>query len=74
MAKQTSPRTSSPTSPKKKRASEAPGPITAVIAKPSPQPSHDQIAERAFALYQERGQSGGDPLHDWLAAERELSA
>lgn len=74
MAKQTSPRTSSPTSPKKNRASEAPGPVTQVIAKPQSQPSHDQIARRAFALYQERGQSGGDPLNDWLAAERELSA
>jgi hypothetical protein len=37
-------------------------------------PSHDAIAERAFALYQARGREGGSPDEDWLAAERELSA
>lgn len=37
-------------------------------------PSHDAIAARAFALYQERGSQGGDPTDDWLTAERELSA
>jgi hypothetical protein len=32
-------------------------------------PTHEQIAQRAFELYQR--QSGG-PLEDWLSAEREL--
>ena len=34
--------------------------------------SHDQIAERAYHLYLERGRQPGDPFADWLTAEREL--
>jgi len=73
MAKQSSPRTTS-TAPKKKRVSEAPQPTTGVIATAAidGSPRHDDIAQRAFALYQARGASGGDPLQDWLTAEREL--
>ena len=33
---------------------------------------HDQIAVRAYHLYLERGGRGGDPVSDWVAAEREL--
>ena len=36
-------------------------------------PTHDDIAERAFALYQARGGAAGAPMQDWLNAERELS-
>ena len=32
-----------------------------------------EISRRAYELYQARGNSGGDPLEDWLRAERELS-
>jgi hypothetical protein len=33
---------------------------------------HDQIALRAYHLYLERGGRGGDPVSDWVRAEREL--
>jgi len=34
--------------------------------------SQEQIEERAFELYLERGGEDGHALDDWLAAEREL--
>ena len=34
--------------------------------------TRDQIAERAYHLYLERGRQPGDPFADWLTAEREL--
>lgn len=37
-------------------------------------PSHDEIAQRAFELYQTRGYGDGGELNDWLRAERELRA
>lgn len=36
-------------------------------------PTHDQVAARAYEIYQERGYTAGDPMQDWLQAERELS-
>ena len=39
-----------------------------------PAPTHDQIAARAYEIYQERGYTPGDPMQDWLQAERDLSA
>lgn len=36
--------------------------------------SHDEIAERAHKLFLARGGQGGDPLNDWLTAERQLQA
>ena len=36
-------------------------------------PSHDDIAARAYQIYQERGYTPGDPMQDWLRAERELT-
>ena len=38
------------------------------------EPTHDQIAVRAYQIYQERGYAPGDPMRDWLQAERELTA
>jgi DUF2934 family protein len=35
-------------------------------------PSHDEIAAAAYYRYLARGPGPGDPLHDWLEAEREL--
>jgi outer membrane protein TolC len=35
-------------------------------------PTHEAIAQRAFELYQARGEGGGDPMADWLRAETEL--
>jgi len=31
---------------------------------------HERIAERAYELFQQRGQSHGSDLDDWLEAER----
>jgi DUF2934 family protein len=36
-------------------------------------PSHDDVARRAYALYQARGAEDGRDVDDWLRAERELS-
>jgi len=36
-------------------------------------PSRDDIAARAYQIYQERGYTPGDPMEDWLRAERELA-
>lgn len=35
-------------------------------------PSHDEIAVRAFEVFQRRGEQHGRDLDDWLQAEREL--
>lgn len=54
---------------------ETPGPSRpsrsrqAAIADP---PTSEQIAERAYWIYLARGSSYGDPIADWLQAEREL--
>ncbi len=37
-------------------------------------PTHDEIAFRAFELYQLRAHADGGALNDWLAAEQELRA
>ena len=36
-------------------------------------PTHEQIAERAYALYVARGRTFGYDLDDWLKAEKQLS-
>jgi hypothetical protein len=36
--------------------------------------SHEDIARRAFELYQSRGADDGHDMHDWLRAESELAA
>lgn len=35
-------------------------------------PTREQIAQRAYELYQQRGGEHGRDLEDWLTAEREL--
>jgi DUF2934 family protein len=35
-------------------------------------PSRDEIARRAYDLYQERGAAPGGEVDDWLRAEQEL--
>ena len=37
----------------------------------APEPTHDEIAERAHHIYLNEG--GGDPLAHWLRAEGELT-
>jgi hypothetical protein len=36
-------------------------------------PTHDEIAQRAFALYVARGRGDGSDVNDWLLAESELA-
>jgi hypothetical protein len=38
-----------------------------------PKLTQDQIALRAYHIYLERGCTPGDPLDDWVRAERELT-
>ena len=35
-------------------------------------PTHDEIAQLAYRLYESRGRQDGHDVEDWLAAEREL--
>ena len=35
-------------------------------------PTHDEIAQRAFHLYDSRGRQDGHDVEDWLRAEEEL--
>jgi outer membrane protein TolC len=35
-------------------------------------PTHEDIAQRAYVLYEARGREDGHDLDDWLQAEREL--
>lgn len=68
----TAPRTATKDSakpPAKKRARTVSAPPVALR-----QPSHADIAERAYALYAARGFRDGDPVVDWLDAERQLRA
>ena len=43
------------------------------IEAPRAQPTREEIAVRAYHIYLERGEDGGDPSDDWLQAERELT-
>jgi hypothetical protein len=36
-------------------------------------PTQEEIAIRAYQIYVERGYAPGNPLEDWLRAERELN-
>jgi hypothetical protein len=36
-------------------------------------PTRDEIEQRAYEIYLERGEREGDELNDWYAAERELT-
>jgi Protein of unknown function (DUF2934) len=37
-------------------------------------PSHEQIARRAYELFETRAHAEGNALHDWLRAETDLRA
>ena len=53
---------------------EAPAPKSKKVATQKSKPTQDQIAARAYEIYLERGATPGDPMQDWLRAERELAA
>ncbi len=42
------------------------------VTGPASSPTHDQIACRAYEIFMARGESDGDALADWFAAERDL--
>ncbi len=42
------------------------------VAPPTRAPSHDEIARRAYQLFEERGGEPGHEWEDWFRAEREL--
>ena len=52
--------------PAKKAASEAPAPAF--------EPTHDEIALRAWSIYESRGGGHGEAMDDWLEAKRQLCA
>jgi len=58
--------------PASKAKSKAKG-TSAQAAKAKPKElTREEIAARAYDLYLRRGQTPGDPVEDWLQAEREL--
>lgn len=52
------------------RVQQAPG--DAIAARPSGEPSDDDIRARAYEIYLERGGHDGLDIDDWVRAEREL--
>ena len=52
---------------------EPPAPKTKKTTAVKSTPTQDQIAARAYEIYLERGSIPGDPMQDWLRAERELA-
>jgi hypothetical protein len=42
------------------------------VANTNAVPTHEDIARRAYELYEQRGSEGGHDLGDWFRAEREL--
>ena len=71
---QTSFTTSTKTSARPRRLPEKPAQAQPLAARALPQKrlSHEEaIRQRAHQIYLERGDSGNDPLGDWLQAERE---
>ncbi len=65
--------TTPPAAPRPRRRSAK----TALAAEAAPArteaPTHEQIARRAYEISQSRPAGTGDPLADWLQAERELT-
>ena len=41
--------------------------------RPEPAPSYEQIRDRAYFIFLERGATHGNEMEDWLQAERELT-
>ena len=52
------------------RVQQAPGDASA--ARPSSEPSDEEIRARAYEMYLERGGDHGRDFDDWVRAEREL--
>lgn len=73
--KTTTARSAKPTLTKKPPGSAAAGrksPPGKTAATISPEIRYQMIAEAAYLRAEQRGFNGGDPLDDWLTAEREV--
>ena len=57
----------------KSQESDAPEEANQTSETASISPTSEEIAVRAYHIYLERGGGEGDPLDDWLQAERELT-
>ena len=55
------------------KSTQAPATKSKKAAAPKSKPTHEQIAQRAYEIFLERGSTPGDPMQDWLRAEQELS-
>jgi hypothetical protein len=66
MAKQTASRASSTSSKARKKTADV------MLVAQVREPSHQEIAERAYAFYLARGAHDGSAVHDWMRAENEL--
>jgi hypothetical protein len=42
------------------------------VEQPASGPTHDELARRAYQLFEERGREPGREWEDWFRAEREL--
>ena len=67
--------------PAKKKKSPISAPVTVAPTPTPPAPpstprilTHEQIKQRAHAIWLARGCKPGDPVADWLEAERQLKA
>jgi len=49
-------------------------PKAAVPDLPLPEPTYDEIAARAYALWEGRGRGHGSQNEDWILAEQQLRA
>jgi len=50
----------------------ATGDIPSLVGSFAREPTHDDVARRAYHLYEERGREHGRDRDDWFQAEREL--
>jgi hypothetical protein len=57
-----------------RRRSERTSPVSAEVSRERRVPSADDVARRAYQLYEARGGEPGRDIEDWLQAERELEA
>jgi Protein of unknown function (DUF2934) len=66
-------KTTKPTRRRIRTAKPSPKPLPKPSPAPArPEPTHDEICERAYFIHLERGEN--DELGDWLRAEQELAA
>ena len=59
---------------KRSKSSAFPGKTYTTNPSNSIAPSHDQIRQRAYELYELRGRQDGSSEQDWLEAERQMLA